>query len=187
MADPVTLDEVLQHLRLTSTSAEEDTELLNMITAATEYAENITKRNLRGSTVTKHLTSFPSPLYRLKSGITLTKGPVASITSVKYYDTDNVQQTVDPSAYRLVIVDNNSTLYPAIGGNWPSDCNEEPFAIEVIYVLDATGIPQAIKHAILLIVGALYENREDGIIDQGIVALKAPIAAMNLLWPYKLR
>ena len=47
----------------------------------------------------------------------------------------------------------------------------------------AAAVPSAIKSAILLIVGALYENREDFV--TGTIATPLPIAAETLLWKYR--
>lgn len=187
MADPISLAVAKQHLRIDSASADEDVELLSIISAATQYAENITKRNLRGSELTKLYTSFPYSLDREKLGLNMIKGPVASVTSLKYYDSSNVQVTVDQADYRIVVRNDTSMLYPAMGSNWPSDCNNEPGNIELIYTISSTNIPSPITTAILLIVGSLYENREDGVLEQGIVSVRAPIAAKDLLSAYRLR
>lgn len=186
MADPVTLAVAKQHLRIDSATAAEDTELTAIISAATQYAEAITKRDLRGSTVTKVLSQFPYSSNRTALGIPLYKGPVASVTELKYFDTDDVEQTVAGSNYRIVTNYGMSTLYPAMSGTWPTDCNNEPGNITLTYVIDGT-IPEAIQQAILLIVGSLYENREDGVLEQGIVAVRAPIGAKDLLHAYRMR
>ena len=71
----------------------------------------------------------------------------------------------------------------------PTDVANEPDHIAVTYALDGTvGVPAAVKQAILLTVGALYEYREDGVIDNaGLALVKAPKAAEDLLTPYRIR
>jgi hypothetical protein len=79
-------------------------------------------------------------------------------------------------------------LFPAIGADYPADCGEEMFNIVVTYTVgDAlSAVPEAAKRAVLLIVGSLYEYREEGIVDNaGLAVVKAPVAARHLLNPLK--
>ena len=47
--------------------------------------------------------------------------PVMSVTSVKYFDVDGVEQTLDSAAYRLVKMRYRSELMLARGGSWPAN------------------------------------------------------------------
>jgi uncharacterized phiE125 gp8 family phage protein len=118
-------------------------------------------------------------------------GVASSVDSVTYYDTDDVQQTLTGADYRLVTRNGLSKLYPAMGEYWPSDGGNEPANVAVTFTVgeaSASDVPAAVKAAILLFVGSLYEYREEGVIDNsGVALVSAPVAAERLLHPFKLR
>jgi hypothetical protein len=76
-----------------------------------------------------------------------------------------------------------------MGEVWPTDAADEPEHLVVTYAVDGTSnIPNSVKQAVLLIVGSLFEYREDGVIDNaGLALVKAPKGADDLLSPYRLR
>ena len=187
MASPVTVDEALVHLRIGIDQADLDdrVEVERMLEAATTLAEKITRRDWQVTTRTEQFDTFP--LYD-DVGMYLPGGPVSSITSITYYDSTPAQQTWSASEYRLVTQGGRSYVLPNFGYYYPSDCAGAKANIVVTYAtgLAAANVPDAVKSAILLIVGSLYEYREDGVIDNaGLALVKAPIAAKNLLNPYK--
>ena len=190
MAAPVTVAEAVTHLRLGSVTTEESAELQVMIDTAYEWAESFCNRSFVAGTKTKTFDDFP-PIRtaRKQQGLALCGGVVSGITSVTYYDSDFVQQTLAADQYRLVVGSGRSQIYPAMGGDWPTDVASEAGHISVAYsVGDDANVPSSVKSAILLILGSLYENREQGVIDTaGLATVKAPVAAEHLLFPYKLR
>ena len=136
-----------------------------------------------------YFDAFPAGAERSKLGLYLPGGNISSITSVTYYDGDYSRQTLSGSAYRLVGASDRAYLFPAMGQVWPTDVANEPKHIAVTYALDGSvDVPASVKQAILLLVGSVYEYREDGVIDNaGLALVKAPKAADDLLTPYKLR
>ncbi len=88
--------------------------------------------------------------------------PVAEIESVKYDDGAGIEQTVPGADYRLVGQPSQPRLVLGFGASWPSArCQEE--AVRVRYTAgygDPEDVPAPIKHAILMMVSELYENRE---------------------------
>jgi len=190
MSDPVTLSEARLHLRLPSDlSADENTEITRMISVATEYAENFCNRSFTAKTRTAVFDDFPSSWNRKNLGLHLPMGKVSSITSVVYYTSAFVATTLDASKYRLVGASDRAHLYPAMGEEWPTDVACEPEHIVVTYSVDGSAsVPTSVKQAVLLIVGSLYEYREDGVIDNaGLALVKAPKGADDLLSAYRLR
>lgn len=88
--------------------------------------------------------------------------PVAEIESVKYDDDVGAEQVVADASYRLVGQPSQPRLILAHGASWPSArCEDE--AVRIRYTAGYGGpqdVPAPIRHAILLMVSQLYENRE---------------------------
>src|SRR5574343_985939 len=94
---PVTLAEAKLHCRVDGT--DEDALITSLITAATETAEQqLAGRVLMQQTWELTLDAFPGVFE-------LTRVPVQSITSLKYYDTAGVQQTMAGADYTLDTTD----------------------------------------------------------------------------------
>lgn len=90
--------------------------------------------------------------YAGEFGLRLPMEPVASISSVKYYDAANVLQTVNPSFYDLY----TDELGPYCRMNpstfvWPS-IYVRPDAVQVTFLAGDTAVNPAIKQAALLLV-----------------------------------
>ena len=113
--------------------------------------------------------------------------PLQSITSIKYYDTDGVQQTWSSSLYDVDIVSEPGRVSPSFGEIYPST-RQRFNAVEVEFVAgygDAgSDIPNAIKHAMFLLIGEMYERREETI--AGTIISTVPFSAKNLLNPYRI-
>lgn len=210
--EPVTLDEVRAHLRIDST--DEDLLLETMIQAARQQAETITRRALVTQTWTMALDKFPSPEMSIssanwygpqwgtspgplstyvpdgKSGyeIFLPLPPLQSVASIKYVDTDGVQQTLDPSKYKVDKIGEPARIVPAFGAMWPATRNEIN-AVEVTFTAgfgDPADVPAAIKSWMFMRIGALYENREEIIVGRRLVSIDLPFVN-RLLDPYRFR
>ena len=152
---PVTLAEAKLHCRVDI--ADDDTLITALITAATEMAEQKTGRAIMTQTLELTLDAFPE-------AFELTRVPVQSITSVKYYDTTGAQQTLSNTLYALDAADDFGFAYisPVYAGVWPNT-RDQINAVAVRYVAgyaDAASVPQSIKNWILLMVSTMYANRE---------------------------
>lgn len=180
MANPVTLAEVQQHLRLGTLDATEQAEIEIMITSATELAEAFCNRSWRSGTSSALFDSFPAndttPL--------VINADIQTISGVGYYDTDHSAATF--ASFRFVNSSGRSKIYPSFGSEWPSDSNEMPASITVSYTTgDEASVPSSVKSAVLLMVGDLYENRENSIV--GTSSSPVQLTAERLLFPYKTR
>lgn len=172
----VSLADAKLHLRVDTT--DEDTLITAYITAATEMAEQATGRALMPQTWELTLDAFPS-------AFELTRVPAASITSLKYWDTAGVQQTLGTGLYTLDNADDYANAYvvPVYGGAWP-DTRDQINAVALRYVAGyaaAANVPDSIKAWIKLQVGAMYENRQ----AEGAVQTYALGFADRLLDRYK--
>jgi uncharacterized phiE125 gp8 family phage protein len=157
---PVTLAEAKLHCRVDI--ADDDALITAFITAATETAEQKTGRAIMSQTWELTLDAFPDTLE-------LTRVPVQSITSVKYYDTAGVQQTVSNTLYALDATDDFGFAHisPVYAGVWPTT-RDQINAVAVRYVAgyaDAASVPQSIKNWILLMVSTMYEPRDRSLLQ----------------------
>lgn len=93
--------------------------------------------------------------------IYLPKRPIASITSVKYYDTSNVQQTLATTVYGLDAASRAVRLKHL--QDWPTTVLDRWDTWEITYVCgyaSASLVPAISKQAMLLLVGKYFENRD---------------------------
>lgn len=93
----------------------------------------------------------------LHDGLKLQKGPVQSIASIKYYDTNNVQQTLSTSVYSLDVANRQirlqyNQLFPVATPRWD--------AWEVIYVCGFASLPPMAVQAMLILVEKYFIGRE---------------------------
>ncbi len=174
--EPLTLAEAKAHLRVDI--PDEDTLISGLIVAARQMAEQHTGRPLISQTWTLYTSSFTAPI-EFKPG-------AQSITSVKYQDSDNAQQTLADTVYEL-----RRGLVPELGlkysQSWPSVlCHPDSVQIEFVAGYGASGddVPQQIKQAMLLVLGQLYEYREEIVV--GTIVSQIPKASEYLLQPYRI-
>ena len=124
---PVTVAEAKRKLRLTVSDTTHDSELLRHIESATEIFERDTDTAVISQTFLHYEDQFPTTGKELH----LSQRPVQSITSVKYQDDDDVQQTLATTEY--VFDPRRRTIRLAVDKTWPSITSQKD-AIEVTYV-----------------------------------------------------
>ena len=164
---PVSVAEVKDNARIDI--ADDDIWIWNAIKAATELCETFLKRCFCTTTLRLNLDEFPW------FDFVLPKPNLVSVTSIKYLDTNGVQQTLSASAYSIDIRSVPGRIVPVYQTDWPAYRN---FAnsLEVIYVAGygaASAVPNAVKGAIEFTVSNWYANRE----NQGML----PDVAKSLL------
>lgn len=178
---PITASDAKAHLRVETTA--DDTLITNLIAAATAHLDGwtgILGRCLVTQTWRQDYDDFASCLR-------LPLAPVASIASVKYTDTDGAEQTVDSANYALRTDELGSYVEFTSDYSFPS-LNATSAAVRVAYVAGygaASVVPQAIKQAMLLLIGAWYENREETAIGVSVAGLPRSVAVDALLSPYR--
>lgn len=174
--DIVTLTEVKNHLRVTGT--DEDTYLTSLIERAVNYWR--TRNGWEFTTATWKLEQddFPSGT---ADAIRLKRGPVQSVTTVKYFDSDNVQQTLVAGAdYTVDATETPAWIIPGDDG-WP-DVYDRTNAVEIIFVAgygDAGSpnpVPEGVQHGILMSIDWWFWHRGEDI----------PIGLHNYMAEYRL-
>ena len=175
--EPITLDEAKLHLRV---ETDLDDQLIEaLIESARVTVETITNRALINQTWLHTFDRFP-----WEGELELQAG-VSTINSVKYKDTDNVEQTLDAAVYELT-----KCAVPALRlawqQEWPSTLDHpESVSVEVVagYGATAADVPASIRQAMLLLIGHWYENREASVI--GTISGELPLAIDLLLNSHK--
>lgn len=186
---PVTTDEFFDHIVYTTLDQGEINQAINMIAAATVFAEQYTGRFFIVRTVAQHFDNFPTSTNG-KKPLELRGGLVSAVISNTYYDSNYELQVLPSTSYRQLDRNSRSYLYPAMGQEWPTDvATGEPDVVNVNYTVGVlpAEVPSGIKSAILLIAASLWEHRENDIVGTNIKSLKPVMAAKDLLHPYKLR
>lgn len=167
---PIELDDVKQHL-LVEHDLDDDL-ITGYIWAAISYAEDYTGRDYTPTTY-----DWLLPCWHEK--FELPKVAVQEITSLKYYDTDNQQQTWSSSNYYTVIPTNTPAyLVPDVSVTKPT-LKARPDAITIRFTAGESTLPWQVDAAIKLIVGHLYENRQNEI--TGTITTELKLGANRLL------
>ena len=189
-AEPVLVDpDVLQHCRIDSDVAElEAVDLAGKIKAAREACEHATERQLITATWTLQMDCWAErELYR-NGAIHVPRPPLASVTSVKFYDTAGNQQTWAAGAAGYLVdapsgpEAQRGRIYPAPDVDWP-DLQDRHNAVEVIFVAGygaaGAAVPERLRRGILLYVGELYERREESVVG---VSVSPTVLGAERLW-----
>lgn len=170
--EPVTVEEVKQHLRIDG--SEEDNYLASLITVARQRAEEYTRRAFISQT-------WELALDRADKMIYLPKPPVELIESVTLDGRE-----VDPKNYELL---GSNVFYPKIPLN-----TVKPYGLVIRFISgygdNPEHVPQAIRQAILMLVGHLYEAREGQApqvqyVAQTRAGVDLPPSVASLLRPYR--
>ncbi|MET0154747.1 MAG: head-tail connector protein [Rickettsiales bacterium] len=159
----------------------EDPYLLALIATARAMAEAILSRKLVTQTLELTLDGFPC------GAIGLRRPPVQSVESVAYIDANGTERTLSPDIYDVSLHREIPEIRLKDGEAWPETANA-PECVTVRFVAgygdSPADVPYPIRQAILLVVGHLYENRED--VSFGAQAAELPKGAGHLLSPYKI-
>lgn len=136
---PLTDAEARQYARVGTD--EEMAELGAILRGATAFVEGQAERALITRTCEVRLPRFwPCGL-----ALSLAWPPLQSVTSVKYLDQDEVEQTVDPSVY---VVDTHrypGQLRLARNQVWPTAVAERPDAVRIVYKAGYADTPEELQ------------------------------------------
>lgn len=178
VAGVITTADAKDHLRVDH--ADEDSLIDRLIVASIIAIETKSRSAIVPQTLELRVPRFPYA----GGYVLMPRSPVRSITSVKYLDTDLVEQTVDPSVYaindggmpaRLFLADTSVAM-------WPTVKNDRADGVRIRYDAGPStvgGVSDEMISAILLMVGHLYENRQS--VVTGTIATKIPDAVESLV------
>lgn len=178
---PVSLQDAKLHMRVLIDT--DDFLITALISAATGMAEDFTHRKLITQTIIEYFRGWPPSTFELKFG------NLQSVTTLKYTDFEESQSTFDASKYLVDTTRSDLVGRVLLGFNetWPSDTLSAKSPIEITYVCGygATGahVPARIRHAIMIMVADMYENRESIVI--GTITSQRD-SVQSLLYPFRL-
>ena len=188
VAEPITLLEAKTQLRILGADTTYDTEITGLISEARDWIE----RRYEISLITQSRVQYQDqlydryPIYRNFLGpyysrfpVMLMNPPVQSITSFKYYDTNQVLQTLALNTDYFAA----GLANPAVGAQdieipriWPASSwpvfKWIPDSIQIEYVAgfgnDGTYVPASIKRAIKMVLTHFFENRSEEITGERV-------------------
>ena len=174
-AEPISVAEAKRHLRIEH--SDDDLLIQRLIDTA------IAMVDVTGVLGKAMITQTWSECYgQYPSEITLSLGPVQSVSAIKYYDTDNVLQTDTLSNYFVLGTSGRTTIRPKSGFHWPTTFKRDD-AIKIEYVIGYgdtfRDVPNTVRHALLMLVAHYYENRENELI--GTVSKTLPFGFEALI------
>lgn len=153
VAEPLTLSEVLGHLR--EDAGANDADVLTLITVAREACENRTERTMLSAPWRLTMDSFPC-------AIELLQPPIISVESVQFVDEAGVLQTLDPADYTLDNISEPGYLVPAYGKAWPAT-RSQPNAVVVNYTagygIAPAAVPAPLRQWMKLAIGDMHGTR----------------------------
>lgn len=171
-AEPLTLAEAKEHLRVEADFTRDDDVISRQLTTARIKVESLARQSLVTTTYDLYLDGWPCG-----RTIDFPVGPLVSVSTVVYLDADDAEQTLSSSAYRV------STGLPGSlslkrSESWPT-APVQSDAIRVRFVAGygaAAAVPTNLKDAILLVLANLYENRgeSDAALSRTVRDLVAP-------------
>lgn len=176
--EPITTDEAKKHLNVEHT--DDDEYIAVLIEAARDQLEVATGRSWVTQTWKLTLDEFPD-----KEFLELPRPPLQSVTHVKYYDPNGVQQTFSNTSYKVDTASGRGRIILLEGEVWPA-IQAELDVIEIEFKAgygSAEVVPPGLKHLLKIYLGLLYAIREPVVL--GTIATKIPHTIERLTWRFK--
>lgn len=163
------------HLRVEHDSEDDLIEALR--DAAIEYVERYCGVKLGAQTgLTWRAERLPSST---SAPVDLALQPVTQITAIEWEDSDGAAVAGEVADYR---VSSRGLLRPAVGKSWPSGvAGEVVVTFDAGYAADET--PPSLLHAVRLMMGHLYMNRE-AVVTTGMAG-EVPLGVAALCGPFR--
>lgn len=184
-SEPVSIYEAAVDLRITDSPMSDADYVADLITAARQHIETLTRRALLAQTWDYTLDCFPE--WQLELPIQ----PVQSISWVRYVNgsgnTVSFSTGASPDVPKYdVFTDRPKTvLTPKYGLEWP-DTRDQLNAVTVRFVAGYTTVPADLLKALRYLVVHWYEQREPIVYGQS-TAPEVPFTVESLLSPYMIR
>lgn len=158
VVEPVSLAEVKSHLRVDPDFEADDSYIMSLISAARHHVETVSDRTLVRSQWQMKLDAFPS------WDIELPRPPITTgDIVVTYIPSDGVYQPVPWTQFREDRDATPAVIRPLWNRTWPTTRgaeNDVTITYWAGYGDSGRSVPAPARHAILMLVGGWYANRE---------------------------
>ncbi|MBL4767638.1 MAG: phage head-tail connector protein [Rhodobacteraceae bacterium] len=137
---------------------EDDAQITALIEAATQHFDGYS--GILGRAIMPQTWRVQLPCFQ--SFMRLPLSPFQSVTSIKYYDEDNAEQTVSGDVYAAYEDSIGAFISLLPGQSWPSSYNRAD-AVSIDYMVgykNVAKVPGPIKTAIMMLVAEMYDNPE---------------------------
>lgn len=176
--EPITLAEVKTQLGIKTADTLSDATITRRIKEARLFAEKYCQRAIITQTQEVRQDCFPAS----SGAIKLPYPNLLSIVSIKYIDTDGVEQTWPSSNYAIDNYKLIGSVAPVYGVSWPSTRGESN-AVRIQYTCGygpaASDVPDLLREAILLLVGHWMNFQPQA--ESGVVVSRVPYGVLDHL------
>jgi uncharacterized phiE125 gp8 family phage protein len=169
-SEPITLAEAKVQVRVGG--AAEDTLIQRLITTARDHVEKVCGQYFAQRTVEVHCDAF-CDFARLEVL------PVITVSGIDYIDGAGAPQVLDDSIYDLRSDGLEASIITKPGNTWPTI--QRGSRIKVTADVGVAGAPPTVVHAMMLLIGAWYDNREQTAIGVSVADLPETVAVDALL------
>lgn len=156
----------------------EDNLLSALIIVARDYCEGFHRRSYITQTWELWLDGWPE-----KDWITLDFPPLQKVNHVKYYETDNSENTFTPADYFVDTKSEPGRVALGYSKIWPSEVLRPTNGVVVNYDAGyggaAASVPEKVKQAMKLLVGHYFKHREA---TDTALSKEVEFAVHALLW-----
>ena len=178
--EPITIDDLKNDLKVDADLTADDALIRALGIAARRVAESIQNRALITQTLELALDGWPGG-----NTLEIPRPPLQSVTSIKYYDEDNTERTLDSGSYFLDTYSQPGRVVLKADQSWPDAVLRPASGVIVQFVAgygdEESEVPETTVQAIRLLVGHWYENRE-AVSSTGAIPKEVPFGVMSLLW-----
>ena len=155
--EPITLAEAKAQLRVDFN--DDDGLLARLISTAVAFTD--AKGALGKAMITQKWRQFPGTKPTI---VRLLINPVQAVLAIRYFDLDGNQQFDDLNNYSVFATNGYTVIQPKPGFTWP-EVQDRPDAIGIDYEAgygdNPSDVPQTVRHALMMLVGHWYEQREN--------------------------
>lgn len=152
----VSLSECKRDLRLLGVDDQDDL-ILSLMDAATEYCDG--RDGVFSRPLLTQTWRIKDSRFRLRWDLPL--APVQSISAIRYFDSDNAEQTMLASSYRLISTPDGAHIEAEQDVSLPSTFKRSD-AVQIDFVCGygdhASDVPAPIRAAVRILVGHWYNN-----------------------------
>jgi uncharacterized phiE125 gp8 family phage protein len=182
--EPITYDQVMDHLRIITADATTIAYINTLITAVRQDVEDLTNRKLITQTWKYYLDQWPDKDY-----IEVPFPPLQSVTSIIQFTADDLLADLTEGSYLVDTDSEPGRIVLAHNYSWPTETLYPANPIEIQFVcgygLLATDVPAKIRQAMLLQIADLFENRQTIVQGQSIQHLdtyERLLASYRIFW-----